>query len=267
MGRFNQRWDRRRVASVAVAVALAIPALVCAQETPPPPVADHTTVSVSEILNLRMTDTRLAAAMQRLVSGSEMAAGVMDSLLSSGLVVAIGTPKELAALPDSEGGPALGERRALLADVGDAQPSDGPPIAWVVFRVGEPAPGARPGSIGMVERVWIAVEIDSVESWIHAAGWSDAAERIDNDLVAILAHEFVAHVGSISRSKDLADFCDDPLPYGDPDALACSIQVENQVRHELNRGLDLSGSHRLPERRTYALDVMNFAQAYLRIHR
>jgi hypothetical protein len=110
--------------------------------------------------------------------------------------------------------------------------------------------------------------VDSIERWIRATGWEDAEARIRADLLATLAHEFVAHVGSIAESRRLADFCDDPPPGHGPrtsrhDA-AFSIRVENRVRRELNRGLDLRGAARLPERRSYALDVMNFARAYAR---
>jgi hypothetical protein len=96
---------------------------------------------------------------------------------------------------------------------------------------------ARTGAEGRgqdyVERVWLAIEVDSIERWIRATGWDEADARIRADLLATLAHEFVAHVGSIAASRRLADFCDDP-----------------------------HGAERLPERRSYALDVMNFARAY-----
>ena len=107
-----------------------------------------------------------------------------------------------------------------------------------------------------------------MERWIEDSGAPNAQEHIRDDFLAILAHEFVAHVGSLARSKRIEDFCDDPPPSADGSArsagdLACSLRVENQVRRELNSGLGLEGSHRLPERRSYALDVMYFAKAYL----
>jgi hypothetical protein len=181
---------------------------------------------------LRVTDARLNAALADLVAGSESAAKVIEALSASGLPVAIGTPAEVAALSPQEGGPAPAERPSLLAPASDANdPAAGPPIAWVVFEM------ARTGAEGRgqdyVERVWLAIEVDSIERWIRATGWDEADARIRADLLATLAHEFVAHVGSIAASRRLADFCDDP-----------------------------HGAERLPERRSYALDVMNFARAY-----
>lgn len=223
----------------------------------------------ARVPGLRVTDARLAAALKRLVVGSPRAAGVLDALASSGLPVAIGTPEQLASLPDSEGGPGVTEQRALLAESGTEDRQAEPPIAWVVFRVAAPAAAAPAGASDRVERVWVVVAADSVEQWIRGAGWADASDRIQDDFLAILAHEFVAHVGSIARTGRLDDFCDDPPPgqstadgRAQAGGLACSIRVENQVRRELNRGLGLTGSHRLPERRSYALDVMNFARAY-----
>ncbi|MGD8362420.1 MAG: hypothetical protein PVJ04_13420 [Gemmatimonadota bacterium] len=90
--------------------------------------------------------------------------------------------------------------------------------------------------------------------------------RIDQDFLAILAHEFVAHVGSIAATKQLEDFCDDPptgADFSDSRELACSIRVENQVRRELNRALGLKGDRALPLRTNYSLEVMNFARAHL----
>jgi hypothetical protein len=212
--------------------------------------------------NLRVTDVRLINAMRRLVAGSPSAAAVMNALASSGLTVTVGTPAALAALPDSEGGPGDLERHALLAEPGQVDTNPEPPIAWVVFRVAAPPPGADAGDLGLVERVWIAVEADSVEAWIRAAGWADADERIQDDYLAILAHEFAAHVGSIAKTRRLADFCDDPAPGAAPGTDACSIRVENQIRRELNWGLGLMGPRRLLPRRSYALDIMHFARAY-----
>ena len=211
--------------------------------------------------SLRITDARLAAALHRVVAGSPTAARVIADLEASGLPVAIGSPRELAMLPDSEGGPAPSERRALLADAG---PGQAPPVAWVVFRVGRRAADA-PSASPVVERAWVAVDVDSVESWIRSTGTHRANARIQQDLLAILAHEFVAHVGSIARTQRLSDFCDDPpagaRARGESGAGACSLRVENRVRRELNRGLGLAGPDRLPERRSYALDVMNFSAA------
>jgi hypothetical protein len=120
--------------------------------------------------------------------------------------------------------------------------------------------------MGTVERAWVAVEADSVELWIRNAGEGDVEWRIDQDFLAILAHEFVAHVGSIAATKQLEDFCDDPptgADFSDSRELACSIRVENQVRRELNRALGLKGDRALPLRTNYSLEVMNFARAHL----
>ncbi len=227
---------------------------------------------VSRAPRIRLTDARLAAAFDRLVAGSPTARAVVAALSVSDLEVAIGTPRELAALPDSQGGPGRAEKTALLSDPGTRTPNPEPPIAWVVFRMAPPAPGAPVGSSDEVKRAWVVVEADSVTRWIREADGPRATELIQNDLLAILAHEFVAHVGSIARTRRLADFCDDPPPSaslpqaGPAPDLACSLRVENQVRRELNRGLRLEGPHRLPERKSYALDVMHFGRAYLKTH-
>ncbi|MBV9772594.1 MAG: hypothetical protein JO040_01505 [Gemmatimonadetes bacterium] len=218
---------------------------------------------------LRVTDPRLAAALERLAAGSPTAAGVLDRLAASGLPVTIGSPAQLAALPDSAGGPAGDERRALLSAPGPRDRSGEPPIAWVMLRAGT-----------AVERAWVAVEVDSVEAWNRRGGGRDADARIEQDLLAILAHEFVAHVGSVAGTRRVADFCDDPTPAqrgrsaralargeappSDGEAASCALRVENRVRRELNRGLDLRGDRALPERESYALDVMNFARARAR---
>ncbi len=161
--------------------------------------------SHAKVPALRVIDGRLESALRLLVAGSPRAAGVLESLAASGLPVAIGTPAELAALPDAEGGPAPEERRALLAEPGAKGMQDEPPIAWVVFRVAPPpsAAGGKKGGEDVVERVWLAVEVDSIERWIRATGWSDAEDRIQADLLATLAHEFVAHVGSIAGTRDV----------------------------------------------------------------
>ncbi len=215
---------------------------------------------------LHVTDGRLAAALRQLVAASPSAAKVMHALSASGLEVVIGTPAELAALPDSEGGPAPRERSALLADASAISSPEEPPIAWVVFRVNAPPPDAPAQASGMVERAWVAVEADSVELWIREAGGKDTDWRIDQDFLAILAHEFVAHVGSIAATRRLEDFCDDPLSGAGVSGsreMACSIRVENQVRRELNRALGLKGDRALAVRKNYSLEVMNFARAYL----
>jgi hypothetical protein len=112
----------------------------------------------------------------------------------------------------------------------------------------------------------VAIEADSVELWIRKAGGKDVDWRIDQDFLAILAHEFVAHVGSIAATRRLEDFCDDPLSdtqVSDPREMACSIRVENQVRRELNQALGLEGDRALAIRTNYSLEVMNFARAHL----
>jgi hypothetical protein len=153
---------------------------------------------------LHVTDGRLADALRQLVAMSPSAERVMDALSTSGLEVVMGTPAELAALPDSEGGPAPSERSALLGDASPNSSPQEPPIAWVVFRVSAPPPGAPPQALGIVERAWMAVETDSVELWIRNTGGKDVEWRIDRDFLAILAHEFVAHVGSIAATRRLA---------------------------------------------------------------
>jgi hypothetical protein len=213
---------------------------------------------------LRVTDGRLASALRQLVTASPSAARVMDALWASGLEVAVGTPAELAALPDWEGGPAPSERDALLSDPSTAPTPDEPPIAWVVFRVSAPPANAPAGAVGTVDRVWVSVEADSVEEWIRGVTDGAANRLIRQDYLAILAHELVAHVGSIARTRKLADFCDDPPPSEsmDPRAQSCSLRVENQVRKELNHSLGLKGSDKFPERKNYSLEVMNFARAH-----
>jgi len=252
------KWARISLLSLA---ALTAPAMVAGQ-------AVHGGVTAS-LPNLRVVDARLDVAMQRLVGASPRAADVIDALSRSGLEVAVGTPAELAALPDSEGGPAPEERSALLSDPGMSNPDAEPPIAWVVFRVAAPAADAPEGTPGMVERAWVAVEADSVEDWIRDAHGEDAQWRVDEDFLAILAHEFVAHVGSIAGSRRLDDFCDDPPTGQDAigaQALACSIQVENTVRRELNGALGLRGDRKLPQRANYTLETMQFAQAHVARH-
>jgi hypothetical protein len=134
----------------------------------------------------------------------------------------------------------------------------------VVFRVSAPQADAPTGDVGTVDRAWVAVEADSVERWIRSTTDVDADRLIQRDYLAILAHELVAHVGSIAGTRNLADFCDDPPPSEsmDPRAKSCSLRVENQVRQELNRSLGLRGSDKFPMRKNYSLEVMNFARAH-----
>jgi hypothetical protein len=228
------------------------------------PVAGQAAGAAAPLPNVRVTDARLVTALERLVAASPTAARVMDALRASGLEVALGTPAQLASLPDAEGGPAPEERSALLSDPSTAPTPDEPPIAWVVFRVDAPPAGAHRGDPGTVDRAWIAVEADSVEAWIRDVTDGDAQRQIQADYMAILAHELVAHVGSVARTRRLADFCDDPPPGTGMDRreLACSLRTENQVRRELNRSLGLKGTDAFPERRNYSLEVMNFARAH-----
>lgn len=202
---------------------------------------------------LHVTDSRLAAALSRLVAGSPSAAHALSALAESGLPVAVGRPVDLAAVAPEDGGPEQLERMALLSEAdGGAGAADGA-FAWVVFRV---APRER------VERAWVVVDVDRIDAAIRARRAQDADALVESVLTVALAHELVAHVGSVARSRSLADFCDDPAPgTGRRDAQACSLQVENRVRRELNRSLGLKGARRLPERQSYALDVMNFAWA------
>jgi len=214
---------------------------------------------------LRATHPRIEAALARLAAGSPTAARTFAALAESGLPVTIGTPVALAALLEREEGPAPQERDALLAQLSEEHPAD-PSIAWMVFRV---APD--PGGLGTVERAWVVIEVDLIARWIHETGDEDAETRIEADLLAILAHELIAHVGSVAETHRLEDFCDDPAPAaiaGRPDwstGLGCSLDIENRVRRELNRGLGLEGAARLPRRTSYALDVMNFARAERRL--
>jgi hypothetical protein len=239
------------------------------------PVATAAERLQARVAELRVTDARLAAALEVLVAASPTAARALEALEGSGLPVTIGTPAQLTALPDSAGGPDAAELRSLLAlDDAGAAPHD-LPIASVIFRA---AGAARDGSpAGAVRRVWVAVEVDSVEAWIRVAGHRDAETRIHHDLLAILAHEFVAHVGSVAATRRMESLCDDPSPQqqrrsaearsrGERPPLngemaACSLRVENRVRSELNRALRLRGSQALPPRYSYTLEVMHFERA------
>jgi hypothetical protein len=210
---------------------------------------------------LQVTHPRLQAALERLGAGSPTAARTLRALAEGGLPVAIGTPVELAAMLEREGGAAVQEREALLAQLSDGAGA-APAVAWIAFRVAPDAAG-----LDRVERAWVVVEVDLIARWIHETGDQEAEARIEADLLAILAHELIAHVGSVATTRRLEDFCDDPVPgarsiAGDP---GCSLRMENRIRRELNRGLRLRGAAQLPERRSYALDVMNFARAQRRM--
>ena len=205
---------------------------------------------------LQVTHPRLEAALIRLAAGSPTAARTLAALGEGGLPVAIGTPLELAALLEREGGTGAGEREALLAQLsasGEAEPA----VAWMAFRVAPATDGED-----RIERAWVVVEVELISRWIRESGDPDAEARIEADLLAILAHELIGHVGSVAASRRLEDFCDDPAPGARGSSrLGCSLEIENRVRRELNRGLKLQGAARLPERRSYALDVMNFTRA------
>jgi hypothetical protein len=209
---------------------------------------------------VQVTHPRLEAALGRLAVGSPTAARTLSALAEGGLPVAIGTPVELAELLESEEGSAPREREALLAQLAEGGATD-PSMAWMVFRM---APGND--GVDRVERAWVVVEVDLIARWIRDSGDPAAEARIEADLLAILAHELIAHVGSIAATHRLDDFCDDPAPEGTRGAewsagLGCSLEIENRVRAELNRGLQLEGAARLPRRTSYALDQMNFARA------
>jgi hypothetical protein len=231
----------------------------------------------AEVPELRVTDPRLAAALEVLVAASPTAARALEALGRSGLPVAIGTPAQLAALPESAGGPDATERRLLLAAEDESGPLHESPVASVMFRAaGASGHGAEHAPAGLVERVWIAVEVDSVEAWIRGSGQRDADVRIQHDLLAILAHEFVAHVGSVAGTRRMEDLCDDPspeqrrrsaearargeMPPLDGEMASCALRVENRVRGEVNRSLRLRGSRALPPRYGYSLEVMHFAR-------
>jgi hypothetical protein len=219
--------------------------------------------ALSAQTRLHVTHPRLEAALERLVTGSPTAARTLRVLADGGLPVAIGTPLELAALLEQEEGPAPSEREALLAQLAEGRASD-PSMAWMVFRVAPADEG-----LGRVERAWVVIEVDLISRWIQETGDAEAEARIEADLLAILAHELIAHVGSIAATHRLEDFCDDPAPGAARSAwssgLGCALEMENRVRAELNRGLDLEGAARLPRRTSYALDVMNFARAQRRL--
>lgn len=213
---------------------------------------------------LHVTDARIDAALTRLAANSATAARALKTILGSGLPVTVGQPLELASLPTDEGGPDPLERDALLAQLADAPSPSDPAVAWTVLSL---APRRSDGTLGAVERAWVAIDVDAVEAWIHESGVDAPGARVQEDLMVILAHELVAHVGSVAATRRIEDFCDDPGPDWrrgpeEPSApLACSLIVENRVRRELNQSLGLEGPARFAERTSYALDVMNFERA------
>jgi hypothetical protein len=226
--------------------------------------------------DVQVSDARLYEALQQLVAASRTAARVVEALERSGLPVVIGTPAQLAAMPVSAGGPDATERRVLHAAEAAGHSAEGVSVASVAFRVDAAAAGnGAAGAEARVERVWIAVEVDSVEAWIRRASRGNAELRIRQDLLAILAHEFVAHVGSIAATRRVEDLCDDPTaeqrrrsalarargeaPPLDGELAACSLRMENRVRRELNASLGWRGTRALPPRHSYSLDVMHFA--------
>lgn len=234
--------SRSRLLGLLWAAALAAPWAARAQTASP--AAPLVTV----------TDSRLAAALSRLVAGSPSADAVMDALGASGLPVVIGTPSDLvgsASVHDDS-------VSALLPDASGLASSAEPRIAWVAIRVLVP----EEGGLGTIERVWVVVDADRIAQMIRDQNRPHADARIEDDLTIALAHELVAHVGSVARSRRVEDFCDDPAPgSGAEGRLACSLQVENAVRRELNQSLGLHGFRRYVDRSSYALDAMNFAGA------
>jgi hypothetical protein len=263
-------------ALISMIAALA-PSAPVAQPVHGVPHADRSAAaapSVEAVQVLRVTDARLAHALGVLVSASTTAAAALGSLSAGGLPVVIGTPAQLAALPGTAGGPDDGELHALLYGTESGRDDAGSAVASVVFRAASSGGGPRSA---VVERAWIAVEVDSVEAWVRRAGYRDAEERIHHDLLAILAHEFVAHVGSVAGTRRMADLCDDPTPAQrrrsgearargeapplDGEMASCALRVENRVRREVNRALGLRAHRALPPRYSYSLESMNFARA------
>ena len=222
--------------------------------------------------HLQVLDEHLAAALELLVSASPTADRAVDAVVGSGLPVTIGRPAALVALPEAAGGPDASERPWLLAR------ADHAPVAWMVFRATTVFGRSRQLQPRRVERVWVAVEVDSIEAWIRRSGAPEQEAAIQQDLLVALAHEFVAHVGSIARRRRVEDLCDDPSPEqrrisaraaaraGPPptngEAAACALRVENRVRRELNRSLGLRGKQALAPRRSYSLEAMRFAAAF-----
>jgi hypothetical protein len=216
-------------------------------------------------------------ALDLLAAASPTTKAALEAIRSSGLPVAIGTPAQLADLPERRGGLTAAEREALLAAPAASGRTGNAAVAWVMFR----SVGADEHD-GFIERVWLAIEADSVESWIRNGSGSGADERIRHDYLAILAHEFVAHVGSVAATRRIADLCDDPtseqrsrsaaaaargeVEPPDGDGSACSLQVENRVRSEVNTALAERGGALLPIRRSYALDTLNFERARRKLY-
>ena len=211
------------------------------------PCALHAQVATSEYplpSNIQIGDARLHAVLQRLLVGSPTARAVVQDLTESGLQVSIGTPAQA---------PALGAETRADGFAGGASSES---LAWMAVRVAPAANGEH-----LVERVWIAIDVQEMADRIARVAPARADAMLEADLLVTLAHEFVAHVGSIARSRRPDDFCEDPTPASQSiDALGCSVRVENRVRRELNRGLGLRGPDRLPERLSYSLEVMNFAR-------
>jgi hypothetical protein len=227
-----------------VVATLAIPSPTRGQAPSDNPVAADLTVA----------DRRLAGALSRLLAGSPTAAAVIAALVESRLPVSVGTHGELARGNEGE------EPGALLPEAASLASSLEPQVAWVAFRVAMPEPGTAE-SLARIERAWVVVDVDLIEALIRATGGSDVEARLEDDLVVALGHELVAHVGSVARTRRVEDFCDDPPPgVGAQGRFACSLRVENVVRRELNESFQRKGARRLPERRTYALEVMNFAR-------
>ena len=116
---------------------------------------------------LHVTDARIEAALARLTAGSVTAARTLTSILESALPVAVGQPLELALLPTDEGGPDPLEQDVLLAQLADAPSPSQPAVAWTVLSL---APHQLDGTLGAVERAWVAIDVDSVEAWIRESG-------------------------------------------------------------------------------------------------
>jgi hypothetical protein len=97
---------------------------------------------------------------------------------------------------------------------------------------------------GRIERAMVILDLDALDGAYEHAG-APPHERED-DLDALLGHELISHVGSIAKSRDLADMCEDPPPREillNGGGAACALQEDNRIRGEL-------GS-RLPERTDY----------------
>ncbi len=226
---------------------------------------------------VRVTDPRLAEALGFLADASMTAANALTDIRGSRLPVTIGTREQIASLPEREGGLSPDEREKLLAMPAPTAAESGAAMAWVMFRAIE----SEDEESHRVARVWLAIEADTVESWIRQARFLDEELRIHQDFLAILAHEFVAHIGSIAATRKMGDLCDDPTPEqrlrsaaalarggpepADGDLSACALQVENQVRREINGVLTPRGIRLLPMRNNYSLEALNFEQARRRL--